>query len=659
MNAPQRLDTLVASAGASPATVQPSLARMALAALLDSTLPAGPEMRWLAEAGVTGDNAPTAAQQWLQSPPTDEQVLHALAQALPLQAPELVAVALCSAVEVDAMAARALAWLQAPAGGARPTVGLVLRATQALGWAAPLAALLDGQALDTGLLQLDADAARPMPERRLQVPVPLVLALRDGQSRWPGIDLSASPSASAPQGSVVPSLHADAQSQARAMATTGALAVRSGHPRLAREAAQAVAQALGRDAAFVTDDAPAGLGLWLTLCGRVPVLCRELGPGESHAIARLPGYHGPVLVAAGPEGSYARDGDSVASWRVPLPQPDERKALWHAATGDAGLSMQLGAHYRYDAARIQQLSRAAHYQARLAGVERPQRAHVDAAARSGIAADLGTLAELLREPIADDVLVVPPSLREALTALRQRCEWRESLADLLGPAMRARYRPGVRALFVGASGTGKTLAAGWLATQLGLPLYRVDTAAITSKYIGETEKNLAQLFARAEHAEAVLLFDEADALFSKRTDVKESNDRFANAQTNYLLQRIETFEGIALLTSNSRSRFDSAFTRRLDAILEFPQPTPQERRALWVGHLGHDHALSDGELNRLASACDFSGGHIRNVVLAAAARARHEDRRIAFADAVHGVMGECRKLGRQMPAGLVDIAGHG
>src|SRR5207302_11471594 len=147
----------------------------------------------------------------------------------------------------------------------------------------------------------------------------------------------------------------------------------------------------------------------------------------------------------------------------------------------------------------------------------------------------------------------------------------------------ARYRPGVRALFLGPSGTGKTLAAGWLATQLGLPLFRVDLASITSKYIGETEKNLSQLLARAEHAEVVLLFDEADSLFGKRTDVKDSNDRFANAQTNYLLQRIETFDGIALLTSNSRSRFDAAFSRRLDLIIEFPMPGPEERRAAWVG----------------------------------------------------------------------------
>ena len=204
----------------------------------------------------------------------------------------------------------------------------------------------------------------------------------------------------------------------------------------------------------------------------------------------------------------------------------------------------------------------------------------------------------------------------------------------------------MRALLVGPSGTGKTLAAGWLATRLGLPLYRVDLASVSSKYIGETEKNLAELFARAEHSEVVLLFDEADSLFGKRTDTKDANDRFANQQTNYLLQRIETFEGVTLLTSNSRARFDSAFTRRLDAIIEFAAPGPEERRALWLAHLGDAHDLSVVELNHLASSCDLAGGHIRNVVLAAAAASPGS---IGFSAIRHALEAECRKLGRPLP----------
>jgi SpoVK/Ycf46/Vps4 family AAA+-type ATPase len=251
--------------------------------------------------------------------------------------------------------------------------------------------------------------------------------------------------------------------------------------------------------------------------------------------------------------------------------------------------------------------------------------------------------------VPDEALVMPPELQSALAALRQRCQRREGLADALGPSARTRYHPGVRSLFVGPSGTGKTLAAAWLASRLGLPLYRVDLASVASKYIGETEKNLAQLFARAEHAEVVLLFDEADALFGKRTDVKDANDRFANQQTNYLLQRIESFDGIAVLTSNSRARFDAAFTRRLDSIIEFPMPGPQERRALWLAHLGCHHRLDDAQVNRVAAACDLAGGHIRNATLAAASA---DTGPVVYTQLRAAIEGEYRKLGRHAPAGL-------
>ncbi len=177
-------------------------------------------------------------------------------------------------------------------------------------------------------------------------------------------------------------------------------------------------------------------------------------------------------------------------------------------------------------------------------------------------------------------------------------------------------------------------------------------ASVTSKYIGETEKNLATLLAQAEQSEVVLLFDEADSLFGKRTDVQQANDRFANAQTNYLLQRIEAYDGIALLTSNSRERFDSAFTRRLDLIIDFPTPGPQERRSLWYTHLGTSHTLTTVDINRLAAASDFNGGQIRNVVLAAAALAQSEKRPLSYNDIAAGLASEYRKHNRQMPGEL-------
>jgi hypothetical protein len=200
-------------------------------------------------------------------------------------------------------------------------------------------------------------------------------------------------------------------------------------------------------------------------------------------------------------------------------------------------------------------ARAGRFQARLAGVTgSPADVALAAQWRSG---DLGTC-RAPADPITDAPVPLPATRREIGRSPPLLRATRSPTG--LGPAARARYRPGVRALLVGPSGTGKTLAVGWLATRLALPLYRVDLASITSKYIGETEKNLAQLFARAEHAEGVLLFDEADSLFGKRTDVKEANDRFANAQ-KLPLQRIESFEGSSSPATAGQLRHTAGSTR--------------------------------------------------------------------------------------------------
>jgi len=598
---------------------------------------------------------------WRKSPPPQDARLRALAEAWRLSGAETLAVALACAAETDMMVGRVLAWLQAPVGSARPTLGLlatlaarfdVLAGTSSppgmTDEAAALGALAGGTARQCGLVQFNAEA-RTLPEASLSVPLPIVFALADPTSRLapPGVRLGQT---DAP--ALSPELREAACGRARALAAARGLVVRSGHPRETRAVAAEIAAALRARSAFIEAEAPPGLGPWLMLAGCLPVLCAELAPGERRRLPELPGWRGTWLVAAGPDGSFERDGEILPSWRVPVPSANERVALWQAATGDAGIAQTLGIAHRHPAGRIDELARAGLFQARLAGSDRVTATEVQSAARAGASSDLGTLAELLPEPIGDEALVLPAATRTELEALAMRCLSRDTLAQQLGPSARTRYRPGVRALLVGPSGTGKTLAVGWLATRLGLPLYRVDLASITSKYIGETEKNLAQLFARAEHAEVVLLFDEADSLFGKRTDVKEANDRFANAQTNYLLTRIESYEGIAMLTSNSRARFDSAFTRRLDAIVEFPPPGPEERRALWIAHLGRAHGLNSGALNRLAANCELAGGHVRNIVLAAAVAARVASRPITEGDLIAAVACEYRKLGKPPPAAL-------
>jgi len=634
------------------------LAGLAFALLAPGDGGHGPEAdwlnRWRSHLRSAASDPAAAWQTWLATPPEEDARLRAVAGELRLSTAETIAVALAVAVEVEAMAGRALAWLQAPTGTARPTVGLVALVAASIdggGPAAQIAALAGGRATNAGLLTLDDDS-RPLPECSLRVPAPLALALAGAAGPWPGIEGElADPPPLSESANELSHRYANACASGR----TG-LVIRSGQPREARAAAQLIARNLGAAPAFLTGDPPAGLGPWLWLTRRVPVICPDPAPGERLALPPLPGYPGPILVATGPDGAFTLDDEPVTSWALPIPEPVERIALWVTATGDPELARALGGEFRHGAGRIQGLTKAGRFQATLEGAQKVTSVHIAEAGRRGAAADLGSVAELIAEPIHDNVLVLPPQLRVDLDALLLRCTGRDSLAANLGQATRARHKPGVRALLYGPSGTGKTLAAGWLATRLGLPLYRVDLSSVTSKYIGETEKNLSRLFARAEHAEVVLMFDEADALFGKRTDVKDSNDRYANAQTNYLLQRIESFEGITILTSNSRARFDSAFARRLDAIIEFPLPAPDERRALWLAHLGTDHRLTPGDLNRLAAGCELAGGHIRNAVLAAAATARNAGRPIKFADLAAGVVAEFRKLGKQPPSPFVSAS---
>jgi hypothetical protein len=416
--------------------------------------------------------------------------------------------------------------------------------------------------------------------------------------------------------------------------------------------AYAVGKALGCDGACLEDEPGEGLGPWLWLNHVVPIVRKESGPGEQQIVPTIAGYAGPLLIAAGLEGSFLYKGLPVPAWTLPLPSRNERISLWEMATGDGAIAAEL-ADYRHGLWRINSLAHAAEIEAGRWGESKISAQYILRVGRCGAATDLGSIAQLSEEDIPDEALVVSDELKRELDNLLQRCRKRERLIHGLGPALVTRYRPGVRALLHGASGTGKSLAVEWLATRIGLPLYRVDLASVTSKYIGETEKNLAVLFARAENLDVVLFFDEADALFGKRTETKDSNDRFANAQTNYLLQRIETFDGIVFLASNSRSRFDSAFTRRLDAIIEFPLPSPQERRSLWKAHLGEGHDLAISELNELAASCDLAGGHIRNMVLAAAA-ACHDTRQIGYGDIKQALAMEYRKLGKALPGNLSE-----
>lgn len=227
-------------------------------------------------------------------------------------------------------------------------------------------------------------------------------------------------------------------------------------------------------------------------------------------------------------------------------------------------------------------------------------------------------------------LILPDDQGELVMELISRVQQRTVVYESWGLGSATGRGMGVSALFSGPPGTGKTMAAGLIAEELGTDLYQVDMSKITSKWLGETEQNLAKLFDAAEAGHAILLFDEADALFGKRTEVRSSNDRHANQETNYLLQRLESFRGVCILTTNHDSAIDAAFRRRLTVHIQFSMPDLSERVRLWESMV-RVRALpisGDFDFRHLAQRFEMSGGHIRNAVIRAAFKAAHSGQKI-------------------------------
>lgn len=244
-------------------------------------------------------------------------------------------------------------------------------------------------------------------------------------------------------------------------------------------------------------------------------------------------------------------------------------------------------------------------------------------------------------------LVLPERVLEELRDIARWAQNREVVREAWGMGGTGTKGRGVTALFAGSSGTGKTLAAEAVAGSLGFDLYTVNLSTVVDKYIGETEKHLERIFDEAEGVNGVLFFDEADALFGKRSETREAKDRYANQEIAYLLSRMEMFDGVAILATNLKANLDEAFTRRLDAIVNFPDPDEPERRRLWRLHLPPNLPVSgEIDLDFLASSFTLSGGDIRNICLAAAHRAAARDALVSMGDLVWAAAREYRKLGR-------------
>jgi SpoVK/Ycf46/Vps4 family AAA+-type ATPase len=242
-------------------------------------------------------------------------------------------------------------------------------------------------------------------------------------------------------------------------------------------------------------------------------------------------------------------------------------------------------------------------------------------------------------------LVLPPDGLAQLEELAAQAGHRARVYEEWGFGPRLTRGRGITALFAGASGTGKTMAAEALAARLQLDLYAIDLAGVVSKWIGETEKNLRRVFDAAQRSGAVLFFDEADALFGKRTEVKDAHDRYANIEVDYLLQRMEDYRGVAILATNRRNLVDPAFLRRLRFLVDFPFPDPAAREQLWRGVFPPGAPLAELDFEALAR-LEVSGGSIRTIAVNAAFLAAGEDAPIGMAHVMHAARREYTKLER-------------
>ncbi|MFI2375186.1 ATP-binding protein [Streptomyces sp. NPDC018964] len=392
------------------------------------------------------------------------------------------------------------------------------------------------------------------------------------------------------------------------------------------------------------------------------------------------GLRGIPLFTHGTTGwdpAWAADTPVVLTVRAP--SPDRQAARWrHALTRAAGTADPTGeptvsgaagtarrpapgdvvpvgdveelaravAAHRLDAG---QLRRAADAAVRTAALEGrpvgPDDLRVAVRAQNG--AGLDRLARRLEPGVGWDDLVLPPTTHRRLRELALRARHREQVLGQWGMRPGGGRGRGVIALFAGESGTGKTMSAEVIAADLGMDLYVVDLSTVVDKYIGETEKNLERIFTEASAVNAVLLFDEADAIFGKRSEVKDAHDRHANIESAYLLQRMESFDGIAVLTTNLRANLDEAFTRRLDVVADFPMPDTGQRLALWERCLGDRLPRADDlDLAFCADRFELAGGSIRACAVTAAYLAAESGEPLTMRQTVTAIAQEYRKLGR-------------
>jgi AAA+ superfamily predicted ATPase len=396
--------------------------------------------------------------------------------------------------------------------------------------------------------------------------------------------------------------------------------------------------------------------------------------GDRAALDRELAEHTGIVILAGDQAWRPSGGEPLGVLEIRLSPPGfaARRAAWLDAIAAHGGAISpadadaLAASFRLGPDQIAESAAVATQAARLAGGDAAagaaglERAALFAAARRQGGHELSALTRRIEPAYRWDDLVLPG---ESVTQLREICRrtsLRERVLGDWGFGTKLSRGRGTTALFAGPPGTGKTTAAEVVAGDLGLDLFTIDLSAVVSKYIGETEKNLERIFSAAEDTDAILFFDEADALFGKRSDVREAHDRYANIEVAYLLQRMEQYEGIAILATNLRQHLDDAFTRRLAFVVDFPFPGDAERRRIWELTLAGAPLAAGADLDLLARGFRLSGGSIRNAALQAAFLAAGDGTPVGMPHLLDAVRRELRKMGKVAPdaaAGLLAGAG--
>ncbi len=354
----------------------------------------------------------------------------------------------------------------------------------------------------------------------------------------------------------------------------------------------------------------------------------------------------------------------VLDIELPRPSYAARLYLWQRALGQTPPAEPtdieaIAARFRLDGGQIWTAAQKAKHRSRQRNPKHPAIDYEDLgeAVRSVSTVHLGKLAHPIIPRHRWEDLVLPDDRLAQLSEMCDQLRFRHVVYGQWGFGARSARGQGLSALFAGPSGTGKTMAAEVIANDLGMPLYGIDLSGVVSKYIGETEKNLDLIFERAHQANVILLFDEADALFGKRSETKDAHDRYANIEISYLLQKIEEYDGVVILTSNLRQNLDDAFMRRLQFSVEFPFPDEEARQHIWAKAMPPELPLAeDVDLDELAARFRLSGGSIRNALVTAAFMAARDNASVSMHHLYRGVRREFQKLGK-----LIDERefGHG